>query len=39
MDKNTSLQTTECNPYEGMIYMDAMHFGMGLCCLQLTYET
>jgi len=26
------------DPYPGMIYMDAMAFGMGQCCLQLTYE-
>ena len=25
-------------PYPGFIYMDAMHFGMGQCCLQITYE-
>jgi glutamate--cysteine ligase catalytic subunit len=39
IDSKTSLEPTESNPYSGMIYMDAMHFGMGCCCLQLTYET
>lgn len=39
IDKNTNLEASEYEPYPGMIYMDAMHFGMGCCCLQLTYET
>ena len=39
IDKFTSLEPKECEPYPGKIYMDAMHFGMGCCCLQLTYET
>lgn len=29
---------TENEPFPGEIYMDAMHFGMGQCCLQITYE-
>jgi glutamate--cysteine ligase catalytic subunit len=38
-DKNTNLtEATEDEPYPGFIYMDAMHFGMGQCCLQITYE-
>lgn len=31
-------EATEDEPYPGQIYMDAMHFGMGQCCLQITYE-
>merc|ERR1711884_549490 len=31
--------STEDEPLPGMIYMDAMHFGMGASCLQITYET
>ena len=31
-------EPTEDEPYPGEIYMDAMHFGMGQCCLQITYE-
>lgn len=38
-DVNTSYQVTEDEPYPGQIYMDAMHFGMGNSCLQITYET
>ena len=39
MDENTKLVTEDDEePQAGMIYMDAMHFGMGCCCLQLTYE-
>jgi len=39
MDENTKLVNEEDEePQAGMIYMDAMHFGMGCCCLQLTYE-
>jgi hypothetical protein len=26
-------------PFAGQIHMDAMHFGMGNSCLQITYET
>jgi glutamate--cysteine ligase catalytic subunit len=33
MDAATSLEPTERDPYPGKIYMDAMHFGMGCCCL------
>lgn len=39
IDENTNLEPTDWEPYPGKIYMDAMHFGMGCCCLQLTYET
>lgn len=31
-------EATDDEPYPGQIYMDAMHFGMGQCCLQITYE-
>ena len=38
-DENTNMtEPTEDEPYPGQIYMDAMHFGMGQCCLQITYE-
>lgn len=38
-DKHTNLTSpTADEPYPGEIYMDAMHFGMGQCCLQITYE-
>ena len=30
---------TKDEPYPGQIYMDAMHFGMGCSCVQVTYET
>jgi len=33
MDKNTSTEITEDEPYPGFIHMDAMAFGMGNCCL------
>jgi len=35
---NMTVPTHE-EPYPGQIYMDAMHFGMGCSCLQVTYET
>lgn len=35
---NLTVPTYE-EPYPGQIYMDAMHFGMGCSCLQVTYET
>lgn len=38
-DVNTSLEVTEDEPYPGFIYMDAMAFGMGNCCLQQTFAT
>ena len=39
-DSNTNMTViTEEEPYPGMIYMDAMHFGMGCSCLQVTFET
>ena len=38
-DERTNVSTaTKDEPYPGEIYMDAMHFGMGQCCLQITYE-
>ena len=38
-DTNTNLtEPTPDEPYPGQIYMDSMHFGMGQCCLQITYE-
>jgi len=39
MDKNTSIEETTEEPYKGYIYMDAMGFGMGSCCLQVTYSS
>ena len=33
------MEKTIEEPYPGKIYMDAMHFGMGCSCLQITYET
>lgn len=39
-DEHTDMEThNEAEPYPGQIYMDAMHFGMGASCLQITYET
>ena len=33
-DVNTNVtEPTDEEPYPGSIYMDAMHFGMGQCCL------
>lgn len=38
-DEFTDMTTvSEEEPYPGQIYMDAMHFGMGCSCLQLTFE-
>lgn len=38
-DEKTDMTTkSEQEPFPGEIYMDAMHFGMGQCCLQITYE-
>lgn len=39
IDDNTHLKVTEEEPYPGFIYMDAMAFGMGNCCLQVTFST
>jgi glutamate--cysteine ligase catalytic subunit len=38
-DKYTKMDATYEEPYPGQIYMDAMHFGMGCSCLQVTMET
>jgi glutamate--cysteine ligase catalytic subunit len=39
-DENTKWEEpTHEEPYPGHIYMDAMHFGMGCSCLQLTYQS
>lgn len=38
MDRNTSLERTENDPYPGKIYMDAMAFGMGSSCIQTTFS-
>jgi glutamate--cysteine ligase catalytic subunit len=39
-DENTDMAAqTENEPFPGQIYMDAMHFGMGSSCLQITYES
>jgi glutamate--cysteine ligase catalytic subunit len=38
-DKNTEMnEISDSEPFPGQIYMDAMAFGMGQCCLQITYE-
>jgi glutamate--cysteine ligase catalytic subunit len=41
IDENTNIEEIrETNePYDGFIYLDAMCFGMGLCCLQCTFST
>ena len=33
VDKKTNIEKTDEEPYPGFIYMDAMAFGMGNCCL------
>jgi glutamate--cysteine ligase catalytic subunit len=39
-DINTNLtEPSYKEPFPGQIYMDAMHFGMGCSCLQVTYES
>lgn len=39
-DENTDMKaSTPLEPHPGMVHMDSMHFGMGCCCLQITYET
>ena len=39
-DENTvSGEATADEPHPDHIYMDAMHFGMGCSCLQITYES
>lgn len=39
-DTNTNMtEVTNDEPFPGQIYMDAMAFGMGCSCLQITYET
>ena len=35
-DTNTNLSPTPEEPFPGYVYMDAMAFGMGNCCLQVT---
>ena len=35
-DINTNLSPTPEEPFPGYVYMDAMAFGMGNCCLQVT---
>ena len=37
-DTHTSSRRTHEEPFPGEIYMDSMAFGMGCCCLQVTYE-
>ena len=39
IDEKTNTEVTEEEPYPGFIYMDAMAFGMGNCCLQVTFST
>ncbi len=36
-DENTVREVTKDEPYPGFIYMDALHFGMGSGCLQVTF--
>jgi len=39
-DVNTDMTViNKTEPKEGFIYMDAMAFGMGACCLQCTFST
>ena len=38
-DENTLREATKDEPYPGFIYMDALHFGMGSGCLQVTFGT
>lgn len=33
-----SHEVEQAEPYPGMIHMDAMAFGMGMCCLQVTFQ-
>ena len=33
------MDASDGEPFAGQIHMDAMHFGMGNSCLQITYET
>jgi len=39
IDEKTDTTVTEEEPYPGFIHMDAMAFGMGNCCLQVTFST
>ena len=39
VDENTDMKPSIQEPYPGYIYMDAMAFGMGNCCLQVTFST
>lgn len=36
-DKNTPIEKTDDEPFPGYIYMDAMAFGMGNTCFQVTF--
>jgi glutamate--cysteine ligase catalytic subunit len=38
-DENTGEGKIDGNYSSGEIYMDSQHFGMGCCCLQVTFET
>ena len=38
-DINTNLTSTPEEPYPNYVYMDAMGFGMGNCCVQVTLGT
>ena len=38
-DINTNLEVTPEEPYKNFVYMDAMGFGMGNCCVQVTVGT
>ena len=39
IDEKTQTKESLEEPYPGFIYMDAMAFGMGNCCLQVTFST
>ena len=39
IDEKTETKESLEEPYPGFIYMDAMAFGMGNCCLQVTFST
>ena len=38
-DINTNLEVSPEEPYKDFVYMDAMGFGMGNCCVQVTLGT
>ncbi|KDO31647.1 hypothetical protein SPRG_03567 [Saprolegnia parasitica CBS 223.65] len=38
LTRRQSSFSEQCEPYPGFIHMDAMAFGMGMCCLQVTFQ-